>query len=140
MASIVSQEIRDGMLKAYFQGVAAPTQLFLRLYTDNANIVEATTLSDIASLEQTGSGYAVKTLTAADWTVQAGTGGWQVVLTNKTWTTTADNWGTLRWAVIATTADNTGTILLAKDYGTGKTVTGVGANVTIDHLYYQIND
>jgi hypothetical protein len=140
MASIVSQELRDGILKAYFTGGATPTQLYLRLYTDNANIVEATVLTDISSQEQAGSGYAVKTLNAADWTVQAGTGGWQVVLTNKTWTTTADNWGTLRWAVIATTADNTGNILLAKDYGTGKTVTGVGANVTIDHLYYQIND
>jgi hypothetical protein len=140
MASFVSQELRDGMLKAYFKGTAAPTQLYLRLYTDNANIAEATVLTDIASLEQAGSGYAAKTLTAANWTVQAGTGGWQVVLANQTWTTTADNWGTLRWAVITTTADNTGSILLAKDYGTGKTVTGVGANVTISQLYYQIND
>jgi hypothetical protein len=29
---------------------------------------------------------------------------------------------------------------LAKDYGTGKTVTGVGANVTVDDLFVQIND
>jgi hypothetical protein len=140
MASFVSQELRDGMFKAYFKGVAAPAQLYLRLYTDNANIVETTTLTDIASLEQMGSGYTAKTLTAANWTVKAGTGGWQIILNDQTWTTTADNWGTLRWAVLATTADNTGSILLVKDYGTGKTVTGVGAYVTISQLYYQIND
>jgi hypothetical protein len=140
MASFVSQELRDGMLKAYFKGTAAPTLLYLRLYTDNANIVETTSLADIASLEQAGSGYAAKTLTASDWTVQAGVGGWQVILANQTWSTTADNWGTLRWAVLSTAADNTGSILLAKDYGTGKTVTGTGASVTISNLYYQIND
>jgi hypothetical protein len=140
MANLVSQELRDGMLKAYFKGAAAPSQLYLRLYTDDADITESTALSDISSKEQAGSGYAVKTLSASDWTVQAGNGGWEVVLKDQTWTTSADNWGTLRWAVLATSSDNSGSILLAKDYGKGKTVTGTGANVTVSQLYYQIND
>lgn len=140
MANLVSAELRDGILASFFAGGANPTQLYLRLYKDEANIVEATSLADIASQEQAGSGYAVKTLNMADWTVEAGVGGRRVRLADQTWTTTADNWNTLRWAVIATTSDNTGTILLAKDYGTGKTVTGVGANVTVDDLYYQLND
>jgi hypothetical protein len=140
MANLVSAELRDGVLASYFAGGASPTQLYLRLYKDEANIVEATVLADISSQEQTGSGYVVKTLNPANWTVEAGVGGRRVRLADQTWTTTADNWVTLRWAVIATTSDNTGTILLAKDYGTGKTVTGVGANVTVDDLYYQLND
>jgi len=67
-------------------------------------------------------------------------GGIRVRLTDQTWTTTVDNWNTLRWAVISTTLNNTGNILVARDYGTGKTVTGIGANVTVDDLFYQIND
>lgn len=140
MANLVSQELRTAILAAYFSAGAAPTNLYLRLYKDEANITEATTLTDIAALEQTGSGYAVKTLAPADWTVEPGIGGIRVRLADQTWTTTADNWNTLRWAVISSTANNTGTILLARDYGTGKTVTGVGANVTVDDLFYQIND
>lgn len=140
MANLVSQELRTAVLASYFSGGAAPTNLYLRLYKDEASITEATTLTDIAALEQTGGGYAVKTLAPADWTVEPGTGGIRVRLTDQTWTTTADNWNTLRWAVISTTSNNTGTILVARDYGTGKTVTGVGANVTVDDLFYQIND
>lgn len=140
MANLVSQELRTGVLASYFSGGGVPVNLYLRLYKDEASIIEATTLADIAALEQTGGGYAVKTLAPADWTVEPGTGGIRVRLTDQTWTTTADNWNTLRWAVISTTANNTGTILVARDYGTGKTVTGVGANVTVDDLFYQIND
>lgn len=140
MANLVSKELRTAALAAYFSAGAAPVNLYLRLYKDEANIVEATTLTDIAANEQTGGGYAVKTLAPADWTVEEGTGGIRVRLADQTWTTTADNWNTLRWAVLSTTANNTGTILLARDYGTGKTVTGVGANVTVDDLFYQIND
>jgi hypothetical protein len=140
MANLVSTELRTALLAAYFSAGAAPTNLYLRLYKDEASITEATTLTDITANEQTGSGYAVKTLAPANWTVEAGTGGIRARLTDQTWTTTADNWNTLRWAVISTTADNTGIILLARDYGTGKTVTGVGANVTVDDLFYQIND
>lgn len=140
MANLVSQELRTAVLASYFSGGAAPTNLYLRLYKDEASITEATTLTDIAALEQTGGGYAVKTLAPADWTVEPGTGGIRVRLADQTWTTTGDNWNTLRWAVISTTSNNTGTILVARDYGTGKTVTGVGANVTVDDLFYQIND
>lgn len=140
MANLVSTELRSNVLAAYFNAGAAPTNLYLRLYKDEANILEATTLTDITALEQSGSGYAVKTLAPADWTVEPGTGGIRVRLTDQTWTTTADNWDTLRWAVISTTSDDTGQILLARDYGTGKTVTGIGANVTVDDLFYQIND
>ena len=140
MANLVSKELRTALLGAYFSAGAAPVNLYLRLYKDEANIIEATTLTDIADNEQTGGGYSVKTLAPADWTVEQGTGGIRVRLTDQTWTTTADNWNTLRWAVLSSTAGNTGTILLARDYGTGKTVTGVGANVTVDDLFYQIND
>jgi len=140
MANLVSKELRTAALAAYFSAGAAPVNLYLRLYKDEANIVEATVLGDISSNEQTGGGYAVKTLAPGDWTVEEGVGGIRARLTDQTWTTTADNWNTLRWAVLSTTADNTGTILLARDYGTGKTVTGVGANVTVDDLFYQIND
>ena len=140
MANLLSSELRDGILAAYFAGGATPTHLFLRLYKDEPNILEATTLADIASQEQAGSGYAPKTLNMADWVVEPGAGGRRVRLADQTWTTTADNWNTLRWAVISTTADNTGTILLAKDYGTNKTVTGVGANVSVDDFFYQLND
>lgn len=140
MANLVSKEIRSGILASYFSGGASPVNLYLRLYKDEANIVEATVLADIAANEQSGSGYAVKTLAPADWTVEEGTGGIRVRLADQTWTTAADNWDTLRWAVICSTADNTGDILLARDYGTGKTVTGIGANVTVDDLFYQIND
>jgi hypothetical protein len=140
MANLVSTELRTALLGAYFSAGAAPVNLYLRLYKDEANIVEATTLTDIAAQIQTGSGYGTKTLAPADWTVEAGTGGIRVRLTDQTWTTTADNWTTLRWAVLSSTADNTGIILLARDYGTGKTVTGIGANVTVDDLFYQIND
>lgn len=140
MANLVSKELRTALLSAYFSSGAAPVNLYLKLYKDEANIVEATTLTDITALAQTGSGYAVKTLAPADWTVEEGTGGIRVRLTDQTWTTTADNWNTLRWAVLSSTADDTGIILLARDYGTGKTVTGVGANVTVDDLFYQIND
>ena len=140
MANLVSKELRTALLGAYFSAGAAPVNLYLRLYKDEANIVEASTLADITANEQTGGGYAVKTLAPADWTVEQGTGGIRVRLTDQTWTTLVDNWNTLRWAVLSSTADNTGTILLARDYGTGKTVTGVGANVTVDDLFYQIND
>lgn len=140
MANLVSTELRTALLGAYFSAGAAPTNLYLRLYKDEANILEATTLTDISANEQAGSGYAVKTLAPADWTVEAGTGGIRARLTDQTWTTTADDWNTLRWAVICTTANNTGQILMARDYGTGKTVTGIGANVTVDDLFYQIND
>ena len=140
MANLVSKELRTAALAAYFSAGAAPVNLYLRLYKDEANIVEATTLADISTHERTGGGYAIKTLAPADWTVEQGTGGIRARLADQTWTTTADNWNTLRWAVLSTTADNTGTILLARDYGTGKTVTGVGANVTVDDLFYQIND
>lgn len=140
MANLVSQELRTALLGAYFSAGAAPVNLYLRLFKDEANIIEATTLASISANEQTGGGYSVKTLAPADWTVEAGTGGIRVRLTDQTWTTTADNWNTLRWAVLSTTSDNSGTILLARDYGTGKTVTGVGANVTVDDLFYQIND
>ena len=140
MANLVSKELRTAALAAYFSAGAAPVNLYLRLYKDEANIVEATVLTDILANEQTGGGYTVKTLAPADWTVEQGVGGIRVRLTDQTWTTTLDNWNTLRWAVLSTTANNTGTILLARDYGTGKTVTGVGANVTVDDLFYQIND
>ena len=140
MANLVSKELRTALLAAYFSSGAAPVNLYLRLYKDEANILEATTLTEIAALEQAGGGYAVKTLAPADWTVEEGTGGIRVRLTDQTWTTTADNWNTLRWAVISTSLNNTGNILVARDYGTGKTVTGIGANVTVDDLFYQIND
>lgn len=140
MANLVSKELRTAILASYFSAGAAPVNLYLRLYKDEANIVEATVLGDISANEQSGSGYSVKTLAPADWTVEPGTGGIRVRLTDQTWTTTADNWTTLRWAVLSTTVDNTGTILLARDYGTSKTVTGIGANVTVDDLFYQIND
>ncbi|WP_067097946.1 hypothetical protein [Marinomonas atlantica] len=140
MADLVSKELRTKMLTAYFAGGATPTQLYLRLYKDEASINEATVLTDIAAHEQSGSGYAVLTLNPANWTVEEGTGGIQARLDDQTWTTTADDWGTLRWAVISTTADDTGDILLARDYSTGKTVTGVGANVTIDDLFFSMND
>ena len=138
--NLVSAELRTALLASYFSAGAAPTNLYLHLYKDEASIVEATIPADIAALEQTGGGYAVKTLAPADWTIEAGTGGVRARLADQTWTTTADDWNTLRWAVISTKADSTGTILLARDYGTGKTVTGVGANVTVDDLFYQIND
>ena len=140
MANLVSKELRTALLGAYFSAGAAPVNLYLRLYKDEANIIEATTLTDITANEQTGGGYSVKTLAPGDWTVEQGTGGIRVRLSDQTWTTTVDNWNTLRWAVLSSTADNTGIILLARDYGTGKTVTGVGANVTVDDLFYQIND
>ncbi len=140
MANLVSKELRTAALAAYFSAGAAPVNLYLRLYKDEANIIEATILTDIASNEQTGGGYSIKTLAPGNWTVEEGVGGIRARLSDQTWTTTADNWLTLRWAVISTTTDNTGHILLARDYGTGKTVTGVGANVTVDDLFYQIND
>lgn len=140
MANLVSKELRTAILSAYFSAGAAPTNLYLHLFKDEANIVEATTMADIAAQVQAGSGYAVKTLAPADWTVEQGTGGIRVRLTDQSWTTTADDWNTLRWAVISNQANLAGTILLARDYGTGKTVTGVGANVTVDDLFYQIND
>lgn len=144
MANLVSAELRTAILASYFSGGAAPTNLYLRLYKDEASIVEATIPADLATLEQTGGGYAVKTISPADWTVEQGIGGIRVRLTDQTWTTTLDNWNTLRWGVLCTTPGNTvssnNIILMARDYGTGKTVTGVGANVTVDDLFYQIND
>lgn len=140
MANLVSQELRTALLAAYFSAGAAPTNLYLHLFKDEANIVEVTTMADIAAQVQTGTGYAVKTIAPADWTVEPGTGGIRVRLADQTWTTVADNWNTLRWAVLSNSASLAGTILMARDYGTGKTVTGVGANVTVDDLFYQIND
>lgn len=140
MANLASKELRNALLAAYFRAGAAPTNLYLHLFKDEANIVEATVMADIAAQVQTGAGYAVKTIAPADWTVEDGVGGQRVRLTDQTWTTTADNWNTLRWAVISDQPTLAGAILLARDYGTGKTVTGVGANVTVDDLFYQIND
>lgn len=140
MANLVSQELRTALLSAYFSAGAAPVNLYLHLFKDEANILEATTMADIAAQVQTGGGYAVKTLAPSDWTVEPGSGGIRARLADQTWTTTADNWNTLRWAVISNQANLSGTILLARDYGTGKTVTGIGANVTVDDLFYQIND
>lgn len=142
MANLVSQELRTVVLGSYFVGTGSAANLYLRLYKDEANIVESTTLASLTTdgREQTGGGYAVKTLAPGDWTVSTVAGGVKVQLVDQTWTTTADNWNTLRWAVICTTPGDGGTILLARDYGTGKTVTGVGANVTVDDLFYQIND
>lgn len=140
MANLVSQEIRTAILGAYFSAGAAPVNLYLHLFKDEANIVEATAMSDIAAHVQTGSGYAVKTLAPANWTVEPGSGGIRARLADQTWTTSADDWTTLRWAVISNLPTLAGAILLARDYGTGKTVTGVGANVTVDDLFFQIND
>lgn len=140
MANLASTELRNALLAAYFSAGAAPTNLYLHLFKDEANITETTTMADIAAQVQTGGGYAVKTLAPGDWTVEPGTGGIRARLADQTWTTTADNWNTLRWAVISNSSGLAGTILLARDYGTGKTVTGVGANVTVDDLFYQIND
>lgn len=140
MANFVSKSLRSHMLTAYFAGGGTPVNLYLRLYKDEAAITEGVSLASITSHEQSGSGYSVKTLAPADWTVEPGTGGARARLKDQIWTTTADDWGTLRWAVLSTTADNTGEILMARDFGTGKTVTGVGANVTVDDLFYQIND
>lgn len=140
MANLVSKEMRTAMLGGYFAAGVIPTNLYLRLYKDEANIVEGTTLTELTALEQTGGGYAVITLTPADWTVESVASGVRVLLKDQTWTTTADNWNTLRWAVLSSTADDTGVVLMARDYGAGKTVTGVGANVTVDDLFYQIDD
>lgn len=140
MANLVSTELRTALLAAYFSAGAAPVNLYLHLFKDEANIVEATTMADIAAHVQAGSGYAVKTLVPGNWTVEAGSGGIRARLADQTWTTTADDWNTLRWAVISNQSNLAGTILMARDYGTGKTVTGVGANVTVDDLFYQIND
>lgn len=143
MANLVSTELRSAILSAYFKGGASPANLYLRLYRDEAAIVEATTLVQIADFEQIGGGYVQgKTIAPGDWTVEAGTGGIRVRLNDQSWVTTVDDWQTLRWAVLATTntGNNTGTILMARDYGTNKTVTGVGATVTVDDLFYQIND
>ena len=140
MANLASKELRTAMMAAYFSAGAAPTNLYLHLFKDEANITETTTMADIAAMVQAGSGYAVKTLAPGDWTVEDGVGGIRARLADQTWTTTADNWNTLRWAVISNSSGLAGTILLARDYGTGKTVTGVGANVTVDDLFYQIND
>lgn len=139
MPNLVSAELRTAMLSSYFRAEASPTSLYLRLYKDDANILEATSLTDIAAYEQTGGGYTVKTIPASAWTVSEGVNGIKAQMTDQTWTTTNDFWVGLRWAVICTTSDNTGTILLARDYGIGKTVTGIGANVTVDDLFYQIN-
>ena len=140
MANLVSTELRTALLSAYFSAGAAPVNLYLHLFKDEANIVEATTMADIAAHVQAGSGYTVKTLVPGNWTVEAGSGGIRARLADQTWTTTADDWNTLRWAVISNQSNLAGTILMARDYGTGKTVTGVGANVTVDDLFYQIND
>lgn len=140
MANLVSAKIRTDLLGAYFAAAAAPATLYLRLYKDEAEITTSSTLADIAAHEQTGGGYAPKTLVPADWTVEPGAGGVRVRLSDQTWNSTADNWGSLRWAVVSTSLDNTGYILLARDYEAGKTVTGIGASVTVDDLYYQIND
>lgn len=156
MANLVSQTFRSNLLAAYFSGGAVPTTFKIRLFKDNANIIEGTTVASLLTVarggsvpdntpvadqfEQTGGGYDFKELTPAMYTVEAGVGGIRVRLADQTWTTTADDWGTLRWAVITTVVGGTEVILLAKDYGTGKTVTGVGANVTVDDLFFQIND
>lgn len=149
MANLVSEELRTTLLASFFKGAGSPSNLYLRLFTDGADIVEGTTLASLtaAGLEQAGGGYATKTLAASNWTVSTGVGGIKVQLDDQTWTTTADNWGTLRWGVICTGPEGVGgggvypnTILMARDYSTGKTVTGVGANVTVDDLFYQINN
>jgi hypothetical protein len=156
MANLVTQTFRSNLLAAYFSGGAVPTTFKIRLFKDSANIIEGTSIASLLTVadggvvpdntpvadqfQQTGGGYAPKTITPVDYTVEAGVGGIRVRLEDQTWTTTADDWGTLRWAVITTVVGATETILLAKDYGTGKTVTGVGANVTVDDLFFQIND
>jgi len=140
MANLVSKELRTAVLRSYFNSIAAPASLYIHLFQDAAAIVEATTMADLALYVQTGSGYVVKAIAPSDWTVETGTGGERARLADQTWTSTADNWGTLRWAVISDKADFTGTVLLARDYGTGKSIYGIGANITVDDLFYQLND
>lgn len=140
MSNLVSTEFRLALLSSYFKGVAAPTTHYLHLFKDEANIVEATTMSEIAAFAQSGSGYVVKPLVIADWTVEAITGAIRARIADQSWAISADNWGTLRWGVVSDKADFSGKILLARDYGLGRNVTGVGSSVTVDDLSFQIAD
>lgn len=140
MANLVSKELRTAILQSYFNRSAAPVNLYVHLFQDAAPIIETTTMASLSIYVQTGSGYAPKVIGSADWTVEQGTGGTRARLADQTWTSTADNWGTLRWAVISDQPDYSGQVLLARDYGTGKSIYGVGANITVDDLFYQLND
>ncbi len=148
MANVVSLELRTAILNAYFRRDTPLTTLYLRLFRSSAgSIDESTPLSALSTHEQNGTGYQMHILAPSDWTVStpSNAGGVRATLANKSWTTAAGNptttpWGDLQYAVITDSADFTGNILLVRDYGTGKTVTGIGASVTIDNLYYQINN
>ena len=152
MANFVSQELRTAMLKSYFNRDIPATSLFLRLFTSSANFNEDTTLPMVATvgMEQRGTGYAPKELSwnvpaapaQGDWTVSTVLGGVRVTLKDQTWTTAEGiAWGDLQYAVLTDSLGFiTGSILMVRDYGSGKTVTGIGATVTVDNLYYQIND
>jgi hypothetical protein len=150
MANVVSQELRRSLLTAYFNKTLPSDTLFLRLYTSAAgDITETTSLASIAAFEQAGSGYTAKTLSPntnvpnPDWVIASTASGVRATLANKQWQTDAVTnavWGDLRYAVITTSSGSQGDILLVRDYGPNKTVTGIGATVTVDNLYYQIND
>ena len=140
MANLVSNKMRQMMLDSFFKGSAVPLNLYLRLYQDGANIVEGTTLSDIKPFEQTGGGYSPIQVPQAQWKASTVvTGGVQIMLNDQTWTSTADDWKTMRWVVLSTTADDTGFILMARDYGMNKSLVGTGATAVVDDLYYQIS-
>ena len=112
-------------------------------------------------MEQLGSGYEPKKLDTSAFKISvvtaSGVNGIKVMLDDQEWTTTADDWSGLRWAVVtavfptgltpaagggfepASSEEYIERVLFAKDYGSGKTVTGVGAKITVDDLYFQIN-
>ena len=152
MANFVSQELRTAMLKAYFNRDTPATTLYLRLFRSTAAFNEDTTLALLSGMnhEQRGTGYTAKVLShnvlaagqESDWTVSTVPNlGVRVTLKDQTWTTAEGvGWDDLQYAVLTDTPSFTGTILMVRDYGAGKTVTGIGATVTVDNLYYQIND
>lgn len=140
MANLVSTGFRTALLNTYIKGTAAPVSLFLHLFKDEANIIEGSTMASIAPHVQAGTGYGCKTLLPANWTIEPDPQGVRMRLVDQVWVLGADNWSTLRWGVISDKADFTGSILIAKDYGIGRNVFGVGSTVTVDDFSFILQD
>lgn len=108
----LADEGEEDILSAYFDGGAAPTNFYGRLYNDTP--VETDTLATLLS-EAAGNGYAAVTFAAGtDWGAPAlDAGDFQTTSTTKTFSATGGSWGPVTYAVLATVATGTVGLLIA---------------------------
>jgi len=96
------------------KGVAAPTNLYLGLYTNSSEPAETANLASLT--EPSGGGYTRQAIACgADWTLSND----QVTSVQKTFAASGAAWGNVYGYFIATTIDGTGKLLAVENFSDG---------------------